>query len=106
MAPDGTKRILGKEMSNQKRFVESTTLELTHNDDWDDYVWEDGDQILIELYDPESDTFMHIVGLFIEDLGKFQVLGPDGAFSLDLLDEMYPEPEVTAWQPITTVRIS
>lgn len=55
---------------------------------------------------PESDTFMHIVGLFIKDLGKFQVLAPDGAFGLDELDEMYPESEVTAWQPITTVRIS
>ena len=93
-------------MNTQKRFVESTSIELTHADDWDEYAWQDGDQILVELYDPESDTFMHIVGLFIEDLGKFQVLAPDGAFGLDELEEMYPESEVTAWQPITTVRIS
>lgn len=93
-------------MSKTKLFVESTVVPIMHKDYWTDYDWKDGDQILVELYDPESDTFMHIVGLFIEDLGKFQVLAPDGAFGLDELEEMYPESEVTAWQPITTVRIS
>lgn len=93
-------------MSKAKRFVESTVVPITHKDYWEDYDWRDGDQILIELYDSESDTFMHIVGLFIEDLGKFQVLAPGGAFELDELDEMYPDAEVTAWQPISTVRIS
>ena len=91
-------------MSNTKRCVESTALELTHNDDWDDYIWEDGDQILIELYDAESATFMHIVALYIENFGQFEVLAPDGAFGLSLLDEMYPDVEVTAWQPIRTTR--
>ena len=84
-------------MSKTKLFVESTVVPM-HNDYWEDYDWKDGDQILVELYDPESDTFMHIVGLFIEDLGKFQVLAPDGAFGLDELEEMYPEYEVPAWQ--------
>lgn len=91
-------------MSNTKRCVESTSLELTHNDDWDDYVWEDGDQILIELYDPESETYMHIVALYMEIYGQFEVLDSDGAFGLSLLDEVYPESEVTAWQPISTIR--
>ena len=50
-------------MNTQKRFVESTSIELKHTDDWDEYVWQDGDQILIELYDPESETYMHIVAL-------------------------------------------
>lgn len=36
-------------MNTQKRFVESTSIELTHTDDWDEYVWQDGDQILIGL---------------------------------------------------------
>lgn len=93
-------------MSKRKLFVESTVVPIMHKDYWEDYDWKDGDQIIVELYDPESDTFMHIVGLFIENLGKFQVLAPDGAFGLDELEEMYPESEVTAWQPITTVRIS
>ena len=93
-------------MSKTKLFVESTVVPIMPHDSWEDYDWKDGDQTLVELYAPESDPFMHIVGLFIEDLGKFQVLAPDGAFGLDELDEMYPESEVTAWQPITTVRIS
>lgn len=91
-------------MKPNKRFVESTALELTHNDDWDDYAWGDGDQILIELYDAESATFMHIVALYMDDYGQFEVLAPDGAFGLSLLDEMYPDAEVTAWQPISTTR--
>lgn len=91
-------------MNTQKRFVESTSIELTHADDWDEYAWQDGDQILIELYDPESETYMHIVALYMEIYGQFEVLDSDGAFGLSLLDEMYPDAEVTAWQPISTSR--
>lgn len=91
-------------MNTPKRFVERTAIELTHNDDWNDYEWEDGDQILIELYDPESETYMHIVALYMEIYGQFEVLDSDGAFGLGLLDEMYPDAEVTAWQPISTSR--
>lgn len=104
VAPDGTKRLLETEMNTQKRFVESTSIELTHADDWDEYAWQDGDQILIELYDPESETYMHIVALYMEIYGQFEVLDSDGAFGLSLLDEMYPDVEVTAWQPISTSR--
>lgn len=91
-------------MNTPKRFVERTAIELTHNDDWNDYEWEDGDQILIGLYDAESGTVMHIVGLYMEDCDDFQVLEPGGSFGLDCLDEMYLDVEITAWQPISTSR--
>ena len=47
---------------------------------------------------------MHIVALYMEIYGQFEVLDSDGAFGLGLLDEMYPDAEVTAWQPISTSR--
>lgn len=91
-------------MSKTKLFVESTVVPIMHNDYWEDYDWKDGDQILVELYDPESETYMHIVALYMEIYGQFEVLDSDGAFGLGLLDEMYPDAEVTAWQPISTSR--
>lgn len=91
-------------MSKTKRSVESTVVPIMHKDYWEDYDWKGGDQILIGLYDAESGTVMHIVGLYMEDCDDFQVLAPDGAFGLSLLDEMYPDVEVTAWQPISTSR--
>lgn len=87
-----------------KRIVERTAIELTHNDDWNEYEWEDGDQILISLYDAEYGIVMHLVGVYIEDFGEFHVPTPEGVFGLDFLDEMYPDAEITAWQPISTSR--
>lgn len=91
-------------MSKTKRFVESTVVPIMHKDYWEDYDWKGGDQILVELYDPESETYMYIVALYMEIYGQFEVLDSDGAFGLSLLDEMYPDVEVTAWQPISTSR--